>query len=224
MAQGDLELPADGGGRSVLSVGVEVLVVQHGEKVRSVDDPGLTAVGRRQAADVARWLAANRPDIDAVLASPLRRARETAAPIAAALGLELTTEPRVRERMNWGDDANVDLDEFLTEWQHATDDRSYQPAVGDSSINAAVRFLDALVDLEHNQAAVVAVVAHGGVTVDALRTIAGDASINDARPDLISDGVQSCAITRLRVTNGAVTVIDYPSTDHLDRTTPHCPT
>lgn len=195
-------------------------MVQHGEKVRSVGDPGLSEVGRRQAAAVAIWLAANRPDVNAIVASPLRRAQETAAPIAAALGLELTTEPRFRERMNW-DDSSVNLDEFLTEWQRATADRSYQPARGDSSINAAERFIDALVDLEHNHAGVVVVVAHGGVTVDALRSIAGDASVSSANSDVVSDGVPSCAITRLRVTSGAVTVIDYPSTDHLDRTTPH---
>jgi len=204
-------------------MGIEVLVVQHGEKVRSAGDPGLTEVGRRQAATVATWLAENRPDIDAIVASPLRRAQETAAPIAAAFGLELTTEPRVRERMNWDDAASIDLDGFLTEWQRATDDRAYQPAVGDSSVNAAARFIDALVDLEHDHAGVVVVVAHGGVTVDTLRTIAGDRSVSDVNADLISNGVPSCAITQLRVTNGAITVIDYPSTDHLDQTTRHHP-
>ena len=204
-------------------MGVEILVIQHGAKVPSAGDPGLTEVGHRQAAAVAMWLAANRPDIDAIVASPFRRAQETAVPIAAAFGLEVTIEPRVRERMNWDDDASIDFDEFLAEWQRATDDRSYQPAVGDSSNNAAARFIDALVDLEHDHAGVVVVVTHGGVTVDALRAIAGDASVIEANADLVADGVPSCAITRLRVSGGAVTIIDYPSTDHLDRTTRHRP-
>ena len=199
------------------TVGVEVLVVQHGEKVRAAGNPGLTDVGHRQAAAVARWIAANRGGIEAIVASPLRRTQETAGPIASALGLEFSTDPRVTERMNWDDNANIDLDEFLSEWEHATEDRSYQPAVGDSSINAAARFIDALVDLETVHVGVVVVVAHGGVTVDALRTIAGDASVMNANADLLHGGVPSSAITRLHVNRGAVTVIDYPSTEHLDR-------
>lgn len=198
-------------------------MVQHGEKVRSAGDPGLTEAGHRQAAAVARWLAANRPDVGAIVASPLRRARETAAPIAAAFGLAPMIDARVRERMNWDDDASIGLDDFLTEWQRATDHRTHQPAVGDSSIDAGSRFLDALLDLEHHDAEVVVVVAHGGVTVDALRTITGDAPVRRANADLISDGVPSCAITRLHVTAGEVTIIDYPSTDHLEQTTKHRP-
>jgi len=204
-------------------MGIEVLVVQHGEKVRSAGDPGLTEVGHRQAATVATWLAENRRDVDAIFASPLRRAQETAASIATALGLAVTTDVRFRERMNWDDDASIGLDEFLTQWQRATGDRSYQPQIGDSSINAAARFIDALVDLEQGEGDLVVVVAHGGVTVDALRTIAGDAPAGEVSADLIADGVPSCAITRLRVSRGTVTVIDYPSTAHLDHATLHRP-
>jgi len=204
-------------------MGIEVLVVQHGEKVRSAGDLGLTDLGHRQAFTVARWFAENRPDIDAIFASPLRRAQETAAPITAALGLSARTEPRFRERMNWDTDSGLTLDEFLTDWQRATDHRDYQPLIGDSSNDASGRFIAALVDLERDVTDVVVVVAHGGVTVDVLRTIAGDSSVNEADPDLISDGVRCCAITRLRVSCGTVTVIDYPSTGHLDEQTPHRP-
>ena len=202
-------------------MGVEILVVQHGEKVRSAGDPGLTDEGHRQAAVVAMWLAENRPEVEAIVASPLRRAQETADPIAAALGLELTTDARLRERMNWDDGASVDLDEFMTEWQRATDDRSYQPAAGDSSLDAADRFIAALVDLERRQAGVVVVVTHGGVTVDALRTIAGDDTVGAANAGLISDGVPSCAITQILISTGAISVIDFPSTAHLGQRTRH---
>lgn len=204
-------------------MGVEILIVQHGEKIRSAGDPGLTAEGHRQAAVVAHWLAENHPEVEAIVVSPLRRAQETAAPIAAAFGLELTTDARLRERMNWDGDASIGLDEFLAEWQRATDDRSYQPAIGDSSLDAAERFIAALVDLERGEAGVVVVVAHGGVTVDALRTIAGDAFVCEANADLIADGVPSCAMTHLQVAGGSVTVIAYPTTDHLERTTRHRP-
>lgn len=203
-------------------MGVEVLVVQHGEKVRSAGDPGLTDEGHRQAAVVATWLAKNRPEAEAIVASPLRRAQETAVPIAAALGLEVMTDIRLRERMNWDDDACIGLDEFMTEWQRATNDRSYQPAVGDSSLDAADRFIAALTDFRCGAGGVVVVVVtHGGVTVDALRTIAGDDAVDDANADLISDGVPSCAITQLLISKGAISVLGFPSTEHLGQTTRH---
>ena len=48
-------------------------------------DPGLSDVGRGQAERVAQWLKGSR--VDALVTSPLRRARETVAPIEASLGL-----------------------------------------------------------------------------------------------------------------------------------------
>lgn len=91
-------------------MGIEVLLVQHGEKVGSPGDPGLTATGRQQAAAVAAWLATNRSDIESIWASPLRRARETAGPFAAALALDVQTDARLRERMNWDDEAAISLE------------------------------------------------------------------------------------------------------------------
>ncbi|MGK2948889.1 MAG: phosphoglycerate mutase family protein, partial [Acidimicrobiales bacterium] len=58
-------------------MGIEVLVVQHGEKVRAAGDPGLTKLGHQQAATVAAWLSEGRGDIASIWSSPLRRARET---------------------------------------------------------------------------------------------------------------------------------------------------
>lgn len=52
----------------------------------SVDDPPLTEIGRRQAALLADRLRGIRAD--RLIVSPLRRARETAEPVAEALGLE----------------------------------------------------------------------------------------------------------------------------------------
>jgi 2,3-bisphosphoglycerate-dependent phosphoglycerate mutase len=47
-------------------------------------DVGLTAVGEQQATRLAEWAVAARPD--AVVSSPMRRCRETAAPATAAIG------------------------------------------------------------------------------------------------------------------------------------------
>jgi probable phosphoglycerate mutase len=70
---------------------VELLWVRHGEPERIAPglgvpaDPPLTPVGREQAQRLAAWLAPE--PIDAVISSPLRRATETAAPIADRHGL-----------------------------------------------------------------------------------------------------------------------------------------
>jgi 2,3-bisphosphoglycerate-dependent phosphoglycerate mutase len=73
---------------------MDLVFVRHAEPVRtpagSVNgpaDPGLTPLGTQQAQRLAAWLAHER--IDAVLSSPMRRARETAAPVAAAFGLDV---------------------------------------------------------------------------------------------------------------------------------------
>ncbi|MFF4468256.1 bifunctional RNase H/acid phosphatase [Streptomyces sp. NPDC001599] len=59
-------------------------------------DPALSAVGREQAERVAASLA-RRGTIEAVVASPLARTRETAGIVAARLGLEVTVEEGLRE-------------------------------------------------------------------------------------------------------------------------------
>jgi probable phosphomutase (TIGR03848 family) len=75
-----------------------VLLVRHGQTpTTGVVLPGrapglrLAEEGRRQAEALARWLATV-PRVAAVYASPLERARETAAPIARALRLPLRRE------------------------------------------------------------------------------------------------------------------------------------
>jgi hypothetical protein len=64
----------------------------------------------------------------------------------------------------------------------------------------------------------VVVVAHGGVTVDLLRTIVSDVVLRDRYPSLIEDGVPSCGLTRLRV-GGDWTVESVGSTEHLGAAT-----
>jgi probable phosphoglycerate mutase len=80
---------------------MELLWVRHGEPERIETgtgvpaDPGLTERGRVQAERLASWLASE--SIDAVLSSPQRRARETAAPIARVHGLEVQITPGLVE-------------------------------------------------------------------------------------------------------------------------------
>jgi probable phosphoglycerate mutase len=55
----------------------------------------LSEEGRRQAAAVAAWLGGE--TLEAVYASPLERTRETAQPIAAAVGVTATLDPDLSE-------------------------------------------------------------------------------------------------------------------------------
>jgi probable phosphoglycerate mutase len=80
---------------------VEILLIRHALPVRVQNedgtpaDPPLSSEGRAQAERMAAWLEG--AGIDAVYASPLRRARETAEPLAKRLGLEIAIEPGVVE-------------------------------------------------------------------------------------------------------------------------------
>jgi broad specificity phosphatase PhoE len=194
-------------------VASRILVVQHGDKERTAGDPGLTDLGRTKAQATAEWLS-SAEEVARVVASPMRRAVETARPIAAALGLDVTIDQRLRERMNW-EGTDQTLEEFLAEWQRASEDRSFVPQSGDSSEQAADRFLAALEELagSGDEGAIV-VVAHGGITVDAIRTVLGDRPLEAQQPALIAEGVPPCAITVFRPDERRW-VVELPSTEHL---------
>ncbi|SDZ26415.1 probable phosphoglycerate mutase [Micromonospora pattaloongensis] len=66
------------------------------DRVQGQTDTALNDLGREQAATAAPLLAALRPD--AIVASDLQRAADTAAALAALTGLPVATDPRLRER------------------------------------------------------------------------------------------------------------------------------
>ena len=70
---------------------MELLLIRHGLPVRHASaggaDPELAPDGVAQAEHLGEYLAVEA--ITAIYVSPLRRARETAAPLAAALGIEV---------------------------------------------------------------------------------------------------------------------------------------
>lgn len=80
-----------------------VYLIRHGRPASTwggaEDDPGLDDVGREQAVKAMEWLMAlpegERPT--QVVSSPLRRCRETAEPMAQALGVEALIDARVGE-------------------------------------------------------------------------------------------------------------------------------
>lgn len=80
---------------------MELILVRHGlpqriERDSGAADPELSDTGHEQAQAVGAWLAANE-SIDAVYASPMRRAHQTAEPYAKASNHEITLIEEVAE-------------------------------------------------------------------------------------------------------------------------------
>ena len=206
-----------------VATALTVEIVQHAEKKRLPGDPGLTELGLQQALATARWLGSGERPV-AVWSSPMRRALETASPIAEQFGVGLRTDPRLRERMNWDGPGVESIEDFLDEWRATSQDRSYRPRSGDSSRQAASRFLAALADIAADCSAGRAiVVTHGGVTTDLLRDVLGDAGLRSRAPSLIEEGVPCCAVTTLQATAEGWAAKSIGVCDHLSDGSSHRP-
>lgn len=76
-------------------MGTRFILVQHAQKKAEPGDPGLTQGGVAQAEAVAQRL--DQLEVAAIYSSPMRRARETADPIAGSHQLSVTVEDRFTE-------------------------------------------------------------------------------------------------------------------------------
>jgi broad specificity phosphatase PhoE len=125
-----------------------IVLVRHGETEANRErlalgraDPPLTATGRAQADAVAAALGARLSGVDdvRVVSSPLTRARETAAAVAAALGLEMTVDPRLVE-LDYGEWDVRSFAEFpsedLARWRR---DATFAPPGGESLLAVGAR-------------------------------------------------------------------------------------
>ena len=147
---------------------------------------------------------------------------KTAEIVADAIELEVETDERLRERMNW--DGSEPIERFLDDWHRASADRDYTPRSGDSSRAAGARFVDAITDHATRRTdQTFVVVAHGGVTTDALRTLIGDAALGATAPTLIADGVPCCAFTTLDWDGVSWHAESIAVTDHLESEIRHRP-
>ena len=130
--------------------------------------------GRLQAEAVAIDLA-ERP-LTAVIASPLERAQETAAPIAAQHGLAVAIDPRLNE-VAFGDWTGARFDDLAerADWQAFNAFRSMAPVPGgESMLNVQARAVAALLRLRAAwPGAEIAVVSHGDVVKAMLAHLLG---------------------------------------------------
>jgi broad specificity phosphatase PhoE len=134
----------------------ELLLVRHGEtdwnaegKLQGHTDRPLNDYGRRQARALADRLAGE--SIDAVYASDLSRARETAEIVGEKLGLTVAVDPDLREK-NWGNWEGLTSDERL----HIEFEGETSEAHRDRTLSAVQRIV------ERHPGERVVVVTHGG--------------------------------------------------------------
>ena len=177
-----------------------LLLIRHGESAGNVarivqgwrDEP-LTERGRAQAEAVVSRVATHEPPVAAVYSSTLSRARDTAAPLASALGLRLAERAELRE-YGYGDAqglrwAQVEERFGLTlgQWGGGTVPGEEGPDACEKRVG---RCIDEL--LERHEHEVAAVVTHGGVITRVVAHVLG---------------LPTSAPPRIYLGNGSLTVV-----------------
>jgi 2,3-bisphosphoglycerate-dependent phosphoglycerate mutase len=197
------------------------LLLRHGETVwnragrlQGWQDSPLSEAGCAQAGALAERLAAER--VDAIVASDLGRTRDTAAPIAARLGLALALDAGLRERcygefegMTW---AEIEQARPRDYQRLAARDPGYVVPGGESGAQFRDRIVSALEHLARTHAgATVAVVTHGGVLGIVYRH-AMDIPLEMPR----TFSVPNAAMNRVRIDGGRRWAIEaWADTCHL---------
>lgn len=172
-------------------------------------DPGLSDEGRTQIQAVAEWLVPIAHRIDAVVASPVRRTRESAELVASALGRTVTEESGFAE-MEFGDWDGLTFVEIaerraddLERWLGSVD--AVPGGTGESFRHVEERVLAALGRvLEEHVGRTVVVVSH----VTPIKTLVAHTL-----------GAPLLSVFRMELTPASVTVISFFDDDHGPRST-----
>ncbi len=182
---------------------MQLVLIRHGE-AETIEydangaDPALSPLGRKQAAGMAAYLAErqNADPIDVIIASPMKRASETAAPLAAAVGLDIAYDQRLREF-----DANETSYRVIPPGE-MTPTQVDEILAGFTDPAFAARVSEGIGDVvKANRGQTVAVVCHGGVIMHAVAHLLG-------APDLaLSLHVENTAISRLMVASSGHTTL-----------------
>lgn len=198
---------------------MELILVRHAETTSNVSramdtaHPGadLTALGERQAEDVAAYLSGER--VGALLVSPRLRTRRTAAPLAAALGLEPQPRDGLVEisagewEMSSDEEHRHGYASTIAAWLSG-DDTSRIPG-GEAPDDVLARF-DAVVDeavaAGHER---VVLVSHGAV----LRAWCGVRVAGLDRERLREEPLRNTAVIRLERTDDGWQVREWDARD-----------
>jgi probable phosphoglycerate mutase len=197
-----------------------VLLVRHGTTpstgtILPGRAPGLhlSEVGVGQAETAARRIVELTKAPSAIYASPLERTRETARPIAKALGLRVRTEPGLLE-CDFGDWTGQRLDRLRKKPEWATVQRApsmFRFPKGESFGEMATRAYDAVIDLaaKHRGETIVAV-SHADPIKAVIATALGTPL------DLFQRiSVSPCSVSALLITDAGPHVLAVNSTASL---------
>ena len=188
---------------------LDILIVQHADKIRLPGNHGLTELGLSQAKARGESLR-DAGSFEEIWCSNLLRSRETAELVAETIGIDreaIQEDARIAERINWWSEDELSLEMFRAEWERSTVDRDYEPPYGDSSHVAGDRFAAFLTDLHARKPdGHVLVVSHGGVTIDLCRTWFGDERVRELAPNAIEDGIPACAIMHINLDRNGKTL------------------
>ncbi len=219
---------------------MEVLFVRHGQPEWerngfAVDDPPLTALGRRQAEALADRLV--EVDIDEILVSPLVRAQQTAAPLLERLGRPAETLPWLAEigAPRWeGTPTEVIEGIFSEEWTRPLDDLWDGLPGGESFRDFHRRViggLDAMLDdagatrisdapplwTLHDPARRILVVAHAGTNATALGHLLGIPPVPWEWERFVSFHASVSVVRPLEISGGhSFSLFRFSDVDHLE--------
>ncbi len=149
--------------------------VYNGEgRIQGQADPPLSEAGFRQAAALAAGVK-KLPPVQAVFASPLQRAMQTAVPVADAVGLPIQTDDRLKE-LNAGIFQGKTWDEILEKYPNeAVAWKSLEPDFvipgGESRRQLMHRGRAALDTIRKSGVQRAIVVSHGGLLTATLRAL-----------------------------------------------------
>jgi len=161
---------------------LHLMLVRHGEtewnvqrRYQGQSDVSLSELGHRQAIHIAERLAGQK--IDALYASDLKRAMETARAIAERNNMEILPEPRLRE-LKFGilegltfEEAEDQYPEMISAW---LEDFNNTPDGAETIDQFNVRIISFLDDLkQRHDGQIVLLVGHGGSLSEILRVILG---------------------------------------------------
>jgi probable phosphoglycerate mutase len=198
-----------------------LLLVRHGQTEENAKQVfqgqrgrGLDAVGRAQAARLAERLA--KAKVDALVASDLERAEETARIVGRAIGLEPVLDPGLRE-VDVGAWTGLSYEEtalrFPEEWAAWTAGLDVPRGGGETYAALAARIDARLRALaEAHAGRTVVVVSHGAALRSFVATLLGLA----AQGPRSLAGLRNTSITTIVADGGMLRLVAWNDTAHLE--------
>jgi len=207
-----------------LNEATRIIAIRHGQTAWNAEtrmqgqlDTALDSLGRWQAKQLAQALA--HEPIDAIVASDLSRAMQTALPLADARGLRVQRERGLRER-SFGVFEGFTYADIARHWHEETArwrarDPTFAPARGESLIAFYERCIGVAERLADAYAGRVIVwVTHGGV-LDCLYRAATRMALDAPRTWTLDNA----SINRLLHSDQGLMLVGWGDIQHLDRAT-----